>query len=44
MKRGAVFWLELEGRRPVCVLTRDEAIGSLAGIAAPSRVVESVLP
>lgn len=29
--RGAVFWLELEaeGRRPVCVLTRDEAIPRL---------------
>lgn len=34
VSRGAVFWLELEleGRRPVYVLTRDEAIGNLAGI------------
>jgi hypothetical protein len=26
--RGGVFWLEMEaeGRHPVCVLTRDEAI------------------
>ena len=32
--RGEVCWLELaeEGRRPVCVLTRDEAIGGLRNI------------
>ncbi len=32
--RGAVFWLELEleGRRPVCVLTRDAAISALANV------------
>ena len=32
--RGAVFWLELEaeGRRPVCVLTRDEAIPRLRNV------------
>jgi len=32
--RGGVFWLELEseGRRPVCVLTRDEAIPTLANV------------
>lgn len=34
VSRGAVYWLELEveGRRPVYVLTRDEAIPSLAGV------------
>lgn len=34
MSRGGVFWLELEaeGRRPVCVLTRDEAILSLRNV------------
>lgn len=34
--RGAVVWLELdlEGRRPVCVLTRDAAIPPLANIVA----------
>jgi mRNA interferase MazF len=32
--RGGVFWLELEaeGRRPVCVLTRDEAIPRLRNV------------
>jgi mRNA interferase MazF len=32
--RGVVLWLELEleGRRPVCVLTRDEAIPNLRNI------------
>jgi mRNA interferase MazF len=32
--RGAVFWLELEaeGRRPACVLTRDEAIPGLRNV------------
>jgi mRNA interferase MazF len=32
--RGGVFWLELEaeGRRPVCVLTRDEAIPTLQNV------------
>ena len=32
--RGAILWLELEleGRRPVCVLTRDEAIPNLRNI------------
>lgn len=34
MSRGAIFWLELEveGRRPVCVLTRDEAIPGLRNV------------
>lgn len=34
VSRGAVFWLELEleGRRPVCVLTRDAAIPTLANV------------
>ncbi len=34
MSRGGVFWLELEaeGRRPVCVLTRDAAIPSLRNV------------
>jgi mRNA interferase MazF len=32
--RGDVYWLELpdEGRRPVCVLTRLEAIPALKGV------------
>lgn len=32
--RGSVFWLELEleGRRPVCVLTRDAAIPTLTNL------------
>ena len=34
MKRGDVAWLDLEveGRRPVCVLTRDEAIPGLRNV------------
>lgn len=34
VSRGAVVWLELEleGRRPVCVLTRDAAISALANV------------
>jgi mRNA interferase MazF len=34
VRRGAVLWLELEteGRHPVCVLTRDEAIPSLRNV------------
>jgi mRNA interferase MazF len=34
VSRGAVLWLELEdeGRRPVCVLTRDEAIPRLLNV------------
>jgi mRNA interferase MazF len=34
VNRGAIFWLDLEaeGRRPVCVLTRDEAIPRLRNI------------
>lgn len=34
MRRGGVFWLELEaeGRRPVCVITRDEAIPALRNV------------
>lgn len=34
VKRGQVCWLELEteGRHPVCVLTRDEVLGSLRNV------------
>jgi mRNA interferase MazF len=34
VNRGGVFWLELKakGRRPVCVLTRDEAIPRLRNV------------
>jgi mRNA interferase MazF len=34
VSRGEVCWLELaeEGRRPVCVLTRDEAIPGLRNV------------
>lgn len=34
MSRGGIFWLDLaeEGRRPVCVLTRDEAIPALRNV------------
>lgn len=34
MKRGDIAWLDLEveGRRPVCVLTRDQAIPVLRNI------------
>lgn len=34
--RGEVCWLELaeEGRRPVCVLTRDQAIPRLSNVVA----------
>jgi mRNA interferase MazF len=34
VRRGGLFWLELEleGRRPVCVLTRDAAIPALANV------------
>ncbi len=34
MSRGTVHWLDLEveGRRPVCVLTRDEAIPGLLNV------------
>jgi mRNA interferase MazF len=34
VSRGGIFWLELEaeGRRPVCVLTRDEAIPRLRNV------------
>jgi mRNA interferase MazF len=34
VNRGGVFWLELEaeGRRPVCILTRNEAIPSLRNV------------
>jgi mRNA interferase MazF len=35
VSRGEVWWLELpdEGRRPVCVLTRQEAIPVLRNVA-----------
>lgn len=34
MSRGSILWLELEaeGRRPVCILTRDEAIPGLRNV------------
>jgi mRNA interferase MazF len=34
VKRGDISWLDLEveGRRPVCVLTRDEAIPALRNV------------
>jgi mRNA interferase MazF len=34
VRRGDICWLELaeEGRRPVCVLTRDEAIPTLRNV------------
>jgi mRNA interferase MazF len=34
VERGDVYWLELEdeGRRPVCVLTRDVAIPALQNV------------
>jgi mRNA interferase MazF len=34
VNRGAIFWLDLEveGRRPVCILTRDEAIPGLRNL------------
>jgi mRNA interferase MazF len=34
VRRGEVFWAEHPewGRRPVCVMTRDEAIGKLSEI------------
>lgn len=47
VNRGAVFWVELEveGRRPVCVLTRDEAIPSLRNIVvAPITARKRGLP
>jgi mRNA interferase MazF len=34
VSRGAIFWLDLEaeGRRPVCILTRDAAISGLRNV------------
>jgi mRNA interferase MazF len=34
VNRGAIFWLDLEveGRRPVCILTRDTAIPRLRNV------------
>lgn len=44
--RGEVCWLELaeEGRRPVCVLTRDEAIPKLRNVvvALVTRTVRGI--
>jgi mRNA interferase MazF len=44
--RGEVCWLELaeEGRRPVCVLTRDEAIPRLRNVvvALVTRTVRGI--
>lgn len=46
MSRGDVCWLELEdaGRRPVCVLTRPEAIPVLTGllVAPITRTVRGI--
>jgi mRNA interferase MazF len=51
VSRGGVFWLELEaeGRRPVCVLTRDEAVEALrnvvvALITTRARGLQSEVP
>lgn len=44
--RGEVYWLELEqeGRRPVVVLTRDEALASLRNVvvALVTRTVRGI--
>jgi len=44
--RGEVCWLELaeEGRRPVCVLTRDEAIPKLQNVvvALVTRTIRGI--
>jgi len=44
--RGEVCWLELaeEGRRPVCVLTRDEAIPNLQNVvvALVTRTIRGI--
>lgn len=44
--RGEVCWLELaeEGRRPVCVLTRDEAIPKLRNVvvALVTRTIRGI--
>lgn len=46
MKRGQVFWLELEhaGTHPVLVLTRDEAIPVLTsvGVATLTRTIRGI--
>ena len=46
MKRGQVFWLELEhaGTRPVVVLTRDEAIPALKNVvvATVTRTIRGI--
>jgi mRNA interferase MazF len=46
VKRGQVFWLELEhaGTRPVVVLTRDEAIPALKNVvvATVTRTVRGI--
>ncbi len=49
--RGGVYWLELEdeGRRPVCVITRQQAIGALrnvvvATITTNTRGLRSEVP
>jgi mRNA interferase MazF len=44
--RGDIYWLELpeEGRRPVCVLTRDEAIPVLRNVvvALVTRTIRAI--
>lgn len=44
--RGDIYWLELpeEGRRPVCILTRDEAIPALKNIvvALVTRTIRAI--
>ena len=46
VRRGAVCWLELpeEGRRPVCVLTREEAIPALRNVlvALVTRTIRGI--
>lgn len=46
MSRGEVWWLELadEGRRPVCVLTREAALSVLSNVvvAPVTRTVRGI--
>lgn len=45
MNRGEVWWLEMpEGRRPVCVLTRQAAIDALSSVvvAPATRTIRGI--
>ena len=47
VRRGSLYWAQLPGdagRRPVCVLTRDGAIGSLTSVTcAPlTRIIRGI--